>query len=450
MSAAWTAAPAPARSRSARRSRRIGLAAVTGLATLTLVACGGGGGTAGGGETFDYLAANEGSLIRDEIARLGEKECAAAQQAMPLKVETLPQGDVNQRITLLASQDALPEMFIGSTSELKPGGTLGDDEVALNLEAKLTELGAMDDVLPAAATTVKNIYGGRFVSLPYQFNIEGIFYNKKMFADLGLEQPKTWADLIAAADKIQGSGKQAITVSGDQSWTILRWVGNYLFRSLGPDAMKEVAEGRAKLTDPQYVQGIEQIAALQKYLGPGVATMDIQTATNQLLTGEAGMMYNGSFMLASINDEELNQLGPDAFGFAPFPAVDGGAGSIDQYPANTGAPTALSTKLYNSQVGGWLTCIADNFGSSAMNNQGVISGFKLNQPVQDVPPLTAEIQKIMTTATETVTWFEQPLGQRGAQAAGESAAPLITGSMTATQFAQTVQAAIDEDLAKKR
>jgi raffinose/stachyose/melibiose transport system substrate-binding protein len=178
--------------------------------------------------------------------------------------------------------------------------------------------------------------------------------------------------------------------------------------------------------------------------------MDIQTATDQLLTGKAGMMYNGSWMLASINDPELNKLGPEAFGFIPFPAVEGGAGSIDQYPANTGAPTALSTKLYNDKVGAWLTCIADNFGSSAMNNQGVISGFKTNQPVKEVPPLTAEIQKIITNTSETVTWFEQPLGQRAGAAAGESAVPLITGGMSAAEFAQTVQAAVDEDLQKKR
>lgn len=431
-------------------ARRFGLAAASGLSIMALVACGGGNGTAGGGETFDYLAANEGSLIRDELTRLSEDQCAAENEAMPLKIETLPQADVNQRITLLASQDALPEMFIGSTSELKPGGTLGDDEVALNLEQTLTDLGAMDDVLPAAAQTVRNIYGGRFVSLPYQFNIEGIFYNKEMFDDLGLEPPTTWTELIAAADKIQGSGKQAIVVSGDQSWSILRWVGAYIFRSLGPTAMNDIGEGKAKLTDPQYVEAIEQVAALQKYFGPGTGTMDMDTATGQLLTGEAGMMYNGSWLLANINDPELNQLGPEAFGFMPFPAVEGGAGSIDQYPANTGAPTALSTKLYNENVGGWLSCIADNFGSSAMNNQGVISGFKTNQPVEKVPPLTAEIQKIITDAKETVTWFEQPLGQRGAQAAGENAVPLITGSMNAAEFAQTVQAAVDEDIQKKR
>ncbi|GAB3754511.1 ABC transporter substrate-binding protein [Microlunatus parietis] len=434
----------------ATRPRRIGLALASGAAIFSLVACGGGGGTASGGETFDYLAANEGSQIRDEITRLSEKECAAQQEAMPLKIESLPQGDVNQRITLLASQDALPEMFIGSTSELKPGGTIGDDEVTLNLEQKLTELGVIDDVLPAAASTVKNIYGGRFASLPYQFNIEGIFYNRKMFADLGIEEPKTWGDLIAASDKIKNSGKQAVVVSGDQAWTILRWVGNYLFRSIGPNAMKDVGEGKAKLTDPQYVAGIEQVAQLEKYLGPGTATMDIQTATNQLLTGEAGMMYNGSWMLASINDPELNKLGPEAIGFMPFPAVEGGAGSIDQYPANTGAPTALSTKLYNEKVGGWLTCIAEHFGSSAMNNQGVISGFKTNQPVEDVPPLTADIQKIINSTSDTLTWFEQPLGQRAGAAAGESAVPLVTGGMTAAQFAETVQAAVDEDLAKKR
>ncbi|GAB3601545.1 ABC transporter substrate-binding protein [Microbacterium tumbae] len=432
--------------------RTSALLAVVAIGVGSLVGCSNGGDAEGGGGdlgTFDYLAANENAIIRDELATLGASggACEAAEEAMPLKVETLPQGDVTQRVTLLASQDALPEMFIAPTAPLRPGGALGDDETVVNLEEKLTELGVIDDVLPAAIAAVKNQYGDRFVSLPYQFNIEGIFYNKQMFADLGLEEPKTWDEFLDASDAIQESGKQPFVVAGSQAWTILRWVGNYIFRDLGPDAMQKVADGEAKLTDPEYVEAIAAVADLGKYLGPGVATMDIQTATSQLLTGEAGMMYNGSFMLADINNEELNPLGPDAFGFMPFPAVEGGKGDINQYPANAGAATSISTKLDNEGVDAWLTCIAENFGSSVMNNQGTISGFALNQDVQDVPPLTAEIQEIMTGVDETVLWFEGPLGQRGVQAAGEGAVPLITGSQTPEQFAEIIQAAVDEDLA---
>ena len=47
---------------------------------------------------------------------------------------------------------------------------------------------------PAAASTVEQVYGGMY-SMPYQYNIEGIFYNKEILADNGIEEPETWDDL---------------------------------------------------------------------------------------------------------------------------------------------------------------------------------------------------------------------------------------------------------------
>jgi len=426
--------------------RIVALTTIFGVA-VALVGCS--TGDSGGNEsfgTFDYLAPNENAIIRDAITSLSEGACEAENAAMPLEIETLPQADVNQRLVLLASQNALPTTFIAPTAELRPGGVLGDDETVLNLEDTLTELGVYDDILPAAVSTVKNIYGDRFVSMPYQFNIEGIFYNKAMFADLGLEEPQTFDDLLAAADAIEASGKEAFAIPGSQSWLILRYVGNYIFRDLGPDALKAVASGEAKLTDPEYVDALTQIAKVGSYMNDGWSTMDLQTAVSQLLTGEAGMMYNGSWMLADVNNDELNQLGADGVGFMPFPGVTGGAGSIDQYPANAGAATAFSADLYNEGVGDWISCIAENYGSSVMNEQGVISGFRLNQPVDEVPPLTGQIQDIMAEVTQTVGWFELAFQARAATAAGENAVPLMSGSMSPEDFAATVQAAVDAEL----
>ena len=421
--------------------------ALVGLTAVALVGCAGGGSADSDGYgNFDYLAPNENAIIRDAITTLSANECAAANEAMPLEIETLPQADVNQRLVLLASQNSLPTTFIAPTAELRPGGVLGDDETVVNLEEKLTELGVMDSILPAAVSTVKNIYGGRFVSMPYQFNIEGIFYNKAMFADLGLDEPQTWTELMAAADAIEASGKQAFTIPGSQSWLITRHIGNYIFRDLGPDALIKVANGDAKITDPEYVAALEAVQAVGGYLGEGWSTMDLQTSVSQLLTGEVGMMYNGSWMLADINNPEINQLGADAIGFMPFPGVTGGAGSIDQYPANAGAATAFSTDKYNEGVDAWLTCIAENYGSSVMNEQGVISGFALNQPVDEVPPLTGQVQNIMAEVTETVTWFELAFQPRAAAAAGENAVPFMSGAMSAADFAATIQAAVEAEM----
>ena len=422
--------------------------AALGVTALALTACAGNGG-ASSATSFDYLAAVENSIVRDELTALGDGACAANEKALPLKVETLPQADVLQRVTLLASQNALPTTFTAPTAPLRPGGTLGDDDTVLDLEDTLTELGVMDDILPSAVATVKNIYGDRFVSMPYQYNVEGFFYNKTMFTDLGIAVPQTWDELLDAADTVQASGKSAFTVSGAQGWTITRYISTYLFRLLGPDAMNDIASGDAKLTDPEYGEAITAVADLGKYFGAGITTMDMQTATSEFFTGNAAMMYNGTWMLADVYNTELNQIGEDAVGFMPFPTVEGGKGSIDQYPANTGAATSFSTKGYDEEkVGGWLSCIAENYGSSVLKNQGVISGFKLNEEVTDVPALTAEVQGIMADTDETVTWFETFLPEKAGVDAQTNAAPLLTGGISPEDFAALVQAGVDAGLKK--
>ena len=80
-----------------------------------------------------------------------------------------------------------------------------------------------------------------------------------------------------------------------------------------------------------------------------------------------------------------------ALPFMPFPAVTGGQGSIDQYPANAGSPNVINAKLYGPNGQAWLKCIAANYGSASLKDQGTFSGFKVNTPVASLPPLTARL-----------------------------------------------------------
>ena len=45
------------------------------------------------------------------------------------------------------------------------------------------------------------LYPGVTPTLPLQYNIEGIFYNKKLFAQNGINVPQSWEELVAAANK---------------------------------------------------------------------------------------------------------------------------------------------------------------------------------------------------------------------------------------------------------
>jgi raffinose/stachyose/melibiose transport system substrate-binding protein len=442
--------------RTSRLMRRRLAPAAAGAAALALIvtACGPAGGGSdstggddadGGATEFSFLTITENPQIGEELTRLSEGACADANAALPLSIESIAQAEVNNRVPLLASQDALPVMFISPTTESKVGGDMYESGALLDLETTFEELGIMDNVLPAAAETVKTIYGS-MVSVPFQYNVEGFWYNKDLFEANGIEVPTTWEDFKEAAATLDAAGVQPLTAAGTQGWTITRYLSTYLARSQGADALQNVVDGEASFSDPEYLTAIEEVASLGEagYFGEGVTSRDIDTVTSQFFAGNVGMMYNGSWTLSSVYDEAQNPAGPDGFGFFPFPEVEGGSGSMSEYPANTGTVTALSADLYNDKVGDWLVCIAENYGSSLMENQGAISGFVQNTEVE-TPELVSEIVSQMESATGAVIWFEAPFGARFGDAAGTNAGPLLDGGITPEDYAALLEEAMAAD-----
>jgi raffinose/stachyose/melibiose transport system substrate-binding protein len=148
-------------------------------------------------------------------------------------------------------------------------------------------------------------------------------------------------------------------------------------------------------------------------------------------------MYNGSWLLAEINSSQNTQ--GNNIGFMPFPAVAGGKGTIDQYPANTGSPNVINAKLYGTNGKAWLKCIAENYGSASLKDQGTFSGFKVNTPVSNLSPLSQQVQSIISTASTSVLWFEALFDQKANSDAENNAAPLVTGQMSAAQYMSTLQ-----------
>jgi len=425
---------------------------LAGLAALSLLAAGcapaaegdnGGSDGSEGPTEFSFLTVVESPQIRDELTRLSKNQCAEENEALPLAVETIPQADVNQKVSLLASQGALPVMFVSPTTESRVGGDMYEAGKLLDLEKALKDVGAWEDVRPAAAATVKSIYGD-MVSLPFQYNIEGFWYNKEIFAENGIEVPTTWEEFTQAASTLKSAGVQPLTAAGSQGWTITRYISTYLARAHGSDALDAVKSGDAAFTDPDYLVAAQELAELgaNGYFGQGVASRDMNTMLADFLGGTAGMMYDGSWVLSNIADEEENKIGTENIGFFPFPAVENGEGNINDYPANTGTVTAVNKALYNDDVGAWLGCIAKNYGSSLLANQGAISGFAQNEEVEGVPRLVAEVNQRMDKAKEPVQWLEAPFNSRFADAAGLNAGTLLTGGISPEDYMSKLQSSL--------
>jgi raffinose/stachyose/melibiose transport system substrate-binding protein len=423
-----------------------GLAGATVL-LLTVSACGGssGGGQASTGpkdlSAFTVLSNAENTTVPGELQKLAHGACAAENKALPLQIQTVPQTSLDQKLQLLAGQGALPAMFAAgnapaTTAELVKAGDI------VNFQTELTKLGVINDVEPAAISTISNIYGGFYV-IPDEFNIEGIFYNKQIFAKEGISVPQTWDQLVADAAKLQGKGIQPFSASGQQGWPITRLISGYLYRSLGPTALSNVANGTAKLTDPDYVQAAAAVAALgaKGYFGKGVESIDYDTSVNTFLTGKAAMLYMGTWVLANIASTS-DTIGASNIGFMPFPDVTGGAGNSSEYPANVGLPFTFNAKTLGPKTAAWLKCIVQNYGTGVLKNFGTYSGFTLSSPVSGLSPIETTIQQIMASSKQSVLWFEALFSTQATTVSQQDAAPLVNGTMSPTAFMSAVQAAL--------
>ncbi|WP_405009945.1 ABC transporter substrate-binding protein [Kitasatospora sp. NBC_01539] len=423
------------------RARLVGLTASAAAVVLLASACGGtGSGAAAAPKDFSYLSVVENTTVKTALTTLSQGACAEQNKALPLKVDTVPQTGLDQKLQLLAGQGALPVQFAAGNAPALTNQLYKSGKVA-NLEDELTKLGVYDQIQPAAVSTIKALYEGKLAVLPYEYNIEGIFYNKKLFAEHGLSVPKTWDELLTASAKLQGAGVQPFAASGQQGWPITRLVSGYLYRSLGPNAMERIANGSAKLTDPEYVAAAAKVAELGKkgYFGQGVGSIDYDTAMNQFLSGKAGMFYMGSWALSNIADPKQNTVGAENVGFMPFPAVTGGKGAIDQYPSNVGLPIALNAKSFDKNTGAWVKCITENYGSTALKDQGTISGFKVNTPVADKNAVTKQVRETIDASRQNVLWFEALFSTKATTVSQSNAASLVTGSTSPEKFMQLVQ-----------
>lgn len=153
-----------------------------------------------------------------------------------LKYEAIPQTDLIQRIQLLAGSNSLPTMFAYESGA--PLITLIEGNKVLDVEKTFTDLGIYDQLNPATVSLLKSLTAGKgLYAIPVELNIEGFWYNKKIFADNGLQEPKTWDELLQVAETLNGKGIQPFSASGQQGWPLTRLINGYVIRKYGPDVV---------------------------------------------------------------------------------------------------------------------------------------------------------------------------------------------------------------------
>ena len=148
--------------------------------------------------------------------------------------------------------------------------------------------------------------------MPMASVIHGFFYNKKVFADLGLKVPETEADFFGVMDKIKAAGKVAPLALG----TADQWETNQIvFTSIGAnhwkgeEGRKALIAGKAKFTDPAFVSTFDVMAKWAPYLPKGYQAQTYGDSQNLFGTGRAAIYPAGSWDISYFEQNSKVEFG---------------------------------------------------------------------------------------------------------------------------------------------
>ncbi|WP_435925084.1 ABC transporter substrate-binding protein [Paenibacillus sp. DYY-L-2] len=296
-----------------------------------------GGGAATNDEPFEITIRHTqvGESKKFRLALLNDvvKKTEAAVPGLTIKLDGVD-SEVNRKEKLRGEMAAgkPPEIFdvFGS-----PDAALYAKEgLMLDITPILEELGLKDKFSTLAPFTVDDkVYG-----LPIGGSIEGFFYNKEYFEQKGLQVPKTLADLEQIAETIKADGKIPFAQASKDAWIPLMTTNNLWSYYAGPEITYGFKTGDTKWTDENVVKAIAKHKEWvdKGYYKKGELGFEYADMRNQIITGEAIMMMDGSWANSVFRDPEQAGDMVGKIGFFNMPPVNEGDQVVVMQDANNG------------------------------------------------------------------------------------------------------------------
>ena len=382
-------------------------------------------------KTFVYLSSHnedhgQARAIMD-LSREFEKE----QKNTKIELETVAPYELIQRVPLLAASNDLPEMFAFESGQIYQMYEAG---LIMDVEETFKSLGLYEKLNPTVVDLLKRQAedGNGLYAVPVELNIEGFWYNKQLFEQVGVDVPKTWDDMMGTSELLKAEGIQPFAVAGQMGSAYTRLINAYVVRKYGFDVMERIQRGELELTDEGFIEAARVVQQMHKegYFGESVNTVDYEAAVNMFLGGQAAMIYMGSWVLSEFNDDELNLIGVENIGFFNVPLVKEGVGTFNDYMMNAGLVLALSKEKYNEEVGKWLTFIFSNYAEYAISEYGILSGFLMGEIPENISPITKITVEEINKVKNGALWFEALFDETTSERAKFNAQLLVNDEMT--------------------
>ena len=178
---------------------------------------------------------------------------------------------------------------------------------------------------------------GKQYGIPYNLGVVGVWYNKKLFKQAGIDgPPSTWDEFLGDVQKLKSAGITPLAVGEKDKWPGMFWWANLSLRIAGKDAMAQAGEN-GSFDQAGFVDAGKQLKRLidMKPFQPGFLAAPWDGAGGEAATmanGRAAMDLMGQWAPFTFDANAKKKKGLRAnLGWFPFPTVAGGKSQPSEY-----------------------------------------------------------------------------------------------------------------------
>lgn len=224
---------------------------------------------------------------------------------------------------------------------------------------------------------------GQMLSLPWSVDYFILYYNKEIFAKKGVAVPKTFDEMVTAAEKLTGDGIYGFVGRGLRNANMTLWTNFFL--NYGGEFLD--AKGNILTDGPEAVEATKMYQKLlTKVAPPGVAGFNWMESMASFTQGRSAMWIDGVGWAPPLEDPAASRV-VGKVGYTMVPA-----GPKGQYSATYGDGIGIAAASKNKEAAyllcQWAVSKAQGarllqagggvpFRNSILNDEGVRSGVKL-------------------------------------------------------------------------
>ena len=283
-------------------------------AASVLAACGGLGETGDEGSdengkvTISWLVDNSEQTLKPAEALA--KAFTAKNPNITVKIETRPQGGDGDNVvkTRLATGE-MTDVFMYNSGSLFQALSPEKNLVPLTDQPWVNEL---EDAFKPTVSANEQLYGA-----PFGGSIGGgVLYNRKVYDQLGLEVPKTWAEFMANNAKIKAEGIAPVIQTYQETWTsqLLVLANHHNVAAADPGWAEKYTANQAKFAQEPALEGFQRLEAVHE---AGFENKDYRAAKfdeglRELATGKGAhypMLTVAVGNIATANPQEIGDIG---------------------------------------------------------------------------------------------------------------------------------------------